>query len=101
MDGFPSDVVEDDVTRIELQAVSGVVLAAVGLWYDDYMPGDPAPLTEDLSAGVLGYTTGVEEENDADFQASFPYLAMPWAGDGECNIGQITTSTSDNLVKVY
>ncbi|MEZ5057013.1 MAG: T9SS type A sorting domain-containing protein [Saprospiraceae bacterium] len=62
--------------------------------HDDlYTPGDPTPLTEDLT-GVLGYTTGVEE-NDADFQASFPYLAMPWAGDGECS-GQITTSTSDN-----
>ncbi|MEP7170191.1 MAG: DUF4331 domain-containing protein, partial [Bacteroidota bacterium] len=36
MDGFPNGRrLEDDVTRIELQAVSGVVLAAVGLWYDD------------------------------------------------------------------
>jgi hypothetical protein len=94
MDGFPNGRrLEDDVTRIELQAVSGVVLAAIGLWYDDYTPGDPTPLTEDLT-GVLGYTTGVEE-NDAEFQSSFPYLAMPWAGDGECS-GQITTSTSDN-----
>ncbi|MEJ7661095.1 MAG: DUF4331 family protein [Hymenobacter sp.] len=37
MDGFPNGRrLEDDVTRIELQAVSGVVLAALGLWYDDY-----------------------------------------------------------------
>ncbi|MEQ1917211.1 MAG: DUF4331 domain-containing protein, partial [Gallionella sp.] len=37
MDGFPNGRrLEDDVTRIELQAVSGVVLAAIGLWYDDY-----------------------------------------------------------------
>jgi len=37
MDGFPNGRrLEDDVTSIELQAVSGVVLAAIGLWYDDY-----------------------------------------------------------------
>ena len=39
MDGFPNGRrLEDDVTRIELQAVSGIVLAAIGLWYDDYDP---------------------------------------------------------------
>lgn len=37
MDGFPNGRrLEDDVVRIELQAVSGVVLAAIGLGYDDY-----------------------------------------------------------------
>ena len=44
MDGFPNGRrLEDDVTRIELQAVSGVVLAAVGLWYDDYTAGGANP----------------------------------------------------------
>jgi len=44
MDGFPNGRrLEDDVTRIELQVVAGVVLAAVGLWYDDYTAGDPNP----------------------------------------------------------
>eukprot|EP01034_Spumella_vulgaris_P042265 gene42265-52406_t len=39
MDGFPNGRrLEDDVTTIELQAVGGVVLAAIGLWYDDYVP---------------------------------------------------------------
>lgn len=39
MDGFPNGRrLEDDVTRIELQAVSGIVLAAIGLWYDDFVP---------------------------------------------------------------
>lgn len=39
MDGFPNGRrLEDDVTRIELQAVAGVVLAAIGLPYDDYVP---------------------------------------------------------------
>jgi len=84
MDGFPNGRrLEDDVTRIELQAVSGVVLAAIGLWYDDYTAGDPNPVTEDL-VGVLSYTTGVES-NDKPFQSRFPYLAMPFAGDGECS----------------
>ena len=36
MDGFPNGRrLEDDVTTIELQAVAGVALAAIGLWYDD------------------------------------------------------------------
>ncbi len=74
MDGFPNGRrLEDDVTRIELQAVSGVVLAAIGLGYDD-----PARLGQ-----VLGYSTGVEQ-NDAPFQSSFPYVAMPWSGAGKC-----------------
>ena len=80
MDGFPNGRrLEDDVTRIELQAVSGIVLAAVGLWYDDYTPGtSPTPVTGDLLS-VLSYTTRVEK-NDASFQTSFPYLAAPWRG---------------------
>ena len=50
MDGFPNGRrLEDDVTRIELQAVSGIVLAAIGLWYDDYIPGtSPSPVTPQL-----------------------------------------------------
>jgi len=80
MDGFPNGRrLEDDVTRIELQAVAGVVLAAVGLWYDDYDPAtSTSPVTDDL-LGVLTYSTGVET-NDADFSTSFPYMAMPWRG---------------------
>ncbi len=81
MDGFPNGRrLEDDVTRIELQAVSGVVLAAIGLWYDDYDPTDTTAtvLTTDLF-DVLGYTTGVEE-NDRPFRKAFPYLARPWEG---------------------
>lgn len=79
MDGFPNGRrLEDDVTRIELQAVAGVVLAAVGLWYDDYSAGGPNPVTQDL-IDVLSYTTGVEA-NDAPFSGTFPYLAAPWRG---------------------
>lgn len=80
MDGFPNGRrLEDDVTRIELQAVAGVVLAAVGLWYDDYDPATSAsPVTQDL-LDVLTYSTGVEE-NDKPFTTAFPYVAMPWRG---------------------
>jgi hypothetical protein len=94
MDGFPNGRrLEDDVTRIELQAVAGVALAAIGLWYDDYTAGGPNPVTSDL-LGVLTYTTGVES-NDVPFSSSFPYVAMPFSGTGECG-GPIYTSTNDN-----
>jgi hypothetical protein len=84
MDGFPNGRrMEDDVTRIELQAVSGVVLAAIGLWYDDYTAGDANPVTQDL-LDVLTYTTGVEE-NDKAFINGFPFVGVPFAGDSECS----------------
>ncbi len=80
MDGFPNGRrLEDDVTTIELQAVSGVVLAAVGLWYDDYIPGtSPSPVTQDL-LDVITFRTGVNS-NDATFSNTFPYVALPWRG---------------------
>ncbi len=93
MDGFPNGRrLEDDVTRIELQAVSGIVLAAVGLWYDDYTPGGPNPVTPNL-VNVLTYTTGVEK-NDVSFTNAFPYLATPWSGDGECG-GKLVSGLSN------
>ncbi|HEX4849154.1 MAG TPA: DUF4331 family protein, partial [Puia sp.] len=82
MDGFPNGRrLEDDVTRIELQAVSGVVLAAIGLWYDDFTPGS-SPLTPDL-LNVLTYSTGVNA-NDTTFKPSFPYVQTPWSGTNAC-----------------
>ena len=85
MDGFPNGRrLEDDVTRIELQAVGGIVLAAIGLWYDDYDPmSSPSPVTEDL-LNVLTYTTGVES-NDRPFGSSFPYVAQPFSATGGCS----------------
>ena len=78
MDGFPNGRrLEDDVTTIELQAVSGVALAAIGLWYDDYMPGQ-SPVTKDL-LNVLTFTGGVTH-NDTTFKACFPYVQSPWRG---------------------
>ncbi|MFN0212979.1 MAG: DUF4331 family protein [Saprospiraceae bacterium] len=95
MDGFPNGRrLEDDVTRIELQAVSGVVLAAIGLWYDDYTAGGPNPVTNDL-LGVLTYSTGVES-NDRAFSPTFPYVAEPNRGTSACG-GPVFVSTNDNF----
>jgi hypothetical protein len=78
MDGFPNGRrLEDDVTRIELQAVGGVVLAAIGLWYDDFTPSG-SPVTNRL-VNTLQYSTGVEK-NDTTFKTSFPYVQTPWRG---------------------
>lgn len=81
MDGFPNGRrLEDDVTRIELQAVGGVVLAAIGLWYDDYnnLPPNSSPVTNQL-INVLQYSTGVEK-NDTTFNTTFPFVQAPWRG---------------------
>ena len=78
MDGFPNGRrLEDDVTTIELQAVSGAVLAAIGLWYDDYTVGG-SPVTTKLT-NVLGFNAGVTH-NDTTFKACFPYVQDPWPG---------------------
>ncbi|MEJ7739519.1 MAG: DUF4331 domain-containing protein [Chitinophagaceae bacterium] len=81
MDGFPNGRrLEDDVTRIELQVVGGVVLAAIGFWYDDFNPANASasPVTNQL-INTLQYSTGVEK-NDTSFKTSFPYLQTPWRG---------------------
>lgn len=78
MDGFPNGRrLEDDVTTIELQAVGGVALAAIGLWYDDYTPGG-SPLTKNLLR-TLSFNAG-PTKNDTTFKASFPYVQEPWRG---------------------
>ncbi|MBA2499813.1 MAG: DUF4331 domain-containing protein [Chitinophagaceae bacterium] len=70
MDGFPNGRrLEDDVTRISLQAVSGIVLAAIGIPYDE----------PDRLGKVINYSTGVER-NDAPFKMQFPFVAAPWRG---------------------
>ncbi|WP_461085425.1 DUF4331 family protein [Spirosoma flavus] len=80
MDGFPNGRrLEDDVTTIELQAVGGVVLAAVGLWYDDFTPGTTAsPVTPNLLK-VLTFNAGVTK-NDTTLKAAFPFVQDPWRG---------------------
>ena len=103
MDGFPNGRrLEDDVTRIELQAVSGIVLAAIGLWYDDYVTGG-SPVTPKLLA-VLNYKTGVEA-NDTTFKTSFPFVQTPWAGTHNCDCAPppsaINTRQSFNSVQPF
>ena len=78
MDGFPNGRrLEDDVTTIELQAVGGVFLAAIGLWYDDYVIGQ-SPVTPQL-LNTLTFKEGVGK-NDTSFRAAFPFVQTPWRG---------------------
>lgn len=78
MDGFPNGRrLEDDITTIELQAVSGIALAAIGLWYDDYTIGS-SPLTQDF-LDVYTFTAGITK-NDTTFKSCFPYEQGPWRG---------------------
>ncbi|RYE25188.1 MAG: DUF4331 domain-containing protein [Sphingobacteriales bacterium] len=105
MDGFPNGRrLEDDVTTIELQAVSGVALAAVGLWYDDY-PGTGSPVTPDLLS-VVGFNAGVTK-NDTSFRACFPYLQNPWAGfrgsnyEGPNSVPQIGLAAPAAIMSAY
>ena len=78
MDGFPNGRrLEDDVTTIELQAVGGVALAAIGLWYDDY-PGTGSPVTPQL-INTITFKEGVGR-NDTTFKPAFPFVQTPWRG---------------------
>ncbi len=79
MDGFPNGRrLEDDVTTIELQAVGGVALAAIGLWYDDYKLDGSSPVTTNL-VNVLSFSAG-PTKNDTTFKTVFPYVQTPWRG---------------------
>ncbi|KAA9338634.1 DUF4331 domain-containing protein [Hymenobacter busanensis] len=79
MDGFPNGRrLEDDVTRIELQAVGGAVLAAIGLFYDDYTATATNPVTPQLLS-VVGFNAGITA-NDTTLKAAFPYAQTPWSG---------------------
>lgn len=97
MDGFPNGRrLEDDVTRIELQAVSGVVLAAIGLWYDDYQPGGN-PVTPGL-VQVLTYKTGINS-NDVAFRKEFPFEQLPWSGTSNCSCDDNSMMSKDQAVQ--
>ncbi len=92
MDGFPNGRrLEDDIVRIELQAVSGVALAAIGLWYDDF--NGTNPVTQDL-IDVLTYNAGVTA-NDAMLKSTFPYVAEPWPGTHNCDCATGNQPTTD------
>lgn len=105
MDGFPNGRrLEDDVTTIEMLAVGGIVLNAIGLWTDDYS-GSGSPLTP-LLLQKLSWNAGVAK-NDVELQASFPYAAAPHEGytglisdrtarKQHTPVGQGTSSVDDN-----
>ena len=97
MDGFPNGRrLEDDIVRIELQAVSGIALAAIGLWYDDYNCAG-SPVTQDL-LDVLTYTAGVTS-NDVALKSSFPYVASPWPGTHNCDCDNTTTRSTTTVAE--
>ncbi len=80
MDGFPNGRrLEDDVTTIELQAVGGLVLAAVGLPFDDATEGDYSDLASPSLVAELTYNAG-PTMNDLALYNNFPYLADPHSG---------------------
>jgi hypothetical protein len=80
MDGFPNGRrLEDDVTTIELQAVGGLVLAAVGLGFDDAHSAAYADLASPKLVAELTYNAG-PTKNDVPLLATFPYLADPHRG---------------------
>jgi hypothetical protein len=94
MDGFPNGRrLEDDIVRIELQAVSGIALAAIGLWYDDF-DCMGSPVTTDL-LDVLTYTAGVTS-NDAPLKSAFPYVASPWPGTHNCDCDESQAAKTNN-----
>ena len=80
MDGFPNGRrLEDDVTTIELQAVAGVVLSAVGLPEDDATAGDYSDVASAQLFSELAFVAG-PTRNDLAFLDDFPYLATPHRG---------------------
>jgi len=80
MDGFPNGRrLEDDVTTIELQAVGGLVLAAVGVPFDDAVAGNYSDLASPLLVAALTYNAG-PTKNDLDILNAFPYLPDPHRG---------------------
>ena len=80
MDGFPNGRrLEDDATTIELQAVGGLVLAAVGLPFDDAVAADYSDLASPALIAELTYNAG-PTANDVPLLSSFPYQATPHRG---------------------
>jgi hypothetical protein len=80
MDGFPNGRrLEDDVTTIALQAVGGLVLAAVGFPFDDATAGDYSDLASPQLIAELTYNAG-PTANDVALLNQFPYQANPHRG---------------------
>jgi hypothetical protein len=69
-------------------------LAALGLWYDDIVPGG-SPVTPDL-LNVVTYNTGVNA-NDTAFKTSFPFVQTPWSGDHNCSCDLPPSISAPNI----
>ena len=96
MDGFPNGRrLEDDVTGIELQAVGGLVLAAVGLPFDDATEADYSDLASPFLLDALNFLAG-PTKNDLPFRPNFPYLANPH--NGYSYVKQLTAEAPDAVV---
>jgi hypothetical protein len=80
MDGFPNGRrLEDDVTTIALQAVGGLVLAAVGFPFDDATMADYSDLASPALVAELTYLAG-PIQNDLPLLSDFPFLPNPHRG---------------------
>lgn len=98
MDGFPNGRrLEDDVTTIELQAVGGLVLAAVGLPFDDAVQGNYSDLASPKLVAELTYNAG-PTANDVPLLSSFPFLAPPHRGYDY--VKQLTTNAPGVVTSV-
>lgn len=98
MDGFPNGRrLEDDVTTIELQAVGGLVLAAVGLPFDDAVAPDYSDLLSSQLIAELTYNAG-PTQNDISLLPNFPFLADPHRGYDY--VKQLTTGAPGTLTSI-
>ncbi len=98
MDGFPNGRrLEDDVTTISLQAVGGLVLAAVGLPFDDATKSDYSDLASAKLVAELTYNAG-PTHNDVPLLSVFPYLANPHRGYDY--VKQLTTTGPGQLTAI-
>jgi hypothetical protein len=99
LDGFPNGRrLEDDVVDIGTMAMSGVVLAAIGLWYDDFTPGTGmSPVTQDLLTALTA-GDGVNQ-NDKPFLGGFPFVGQPYGGleGGTCDCGDSNKMEAQNM----
>lgn len=80
MDGFPNGRrLEDDVTTISLQAVGGLLLAAIGLPFDDAVEPDYSDLVSPMLVAELTYNAG-PTQNDIGLSYDYPFLVDPHRG---------------------
>jgi hypothetical protein len=95
LDGFPNGRrLEDDVTTIELQVLGGLVLAAVGLPFNDAVAANYSDLASPKLLDQLTYNAG-PTKNDLPLLTSFPYLANPH--NGWSYVKQLTSGAPSTL----